>query len=315
MKNVIITGATGVIGMALIQKCIEEGTKVTVLANPGSRRLSRIPDNALVNVIFCGLNEYSSADAGSLGLDNIALNDGFDAFFHLSWGGTFGEARNNMELQRSNEEYTMDALRLASRLGCRCFVGAGSQAEYGRVEGVLSADTPCNPENGYGICKLSAGIRSRELAAELGIRHCWTRVLSIYGPYDGDNTMITSTVNKLLHGDKPSLTKGEQMWDYLYASDAANALYLVGKSGRNGGIYPIGSGKARLLREYIEIMRDAVDPTLPLGIGEILYSDKQVMYLCADISELKRDTGFEPKIDFEDGIKLTIDFLRKGNPQ
>lgn len=316
MKNVIITGATGVIGMALIDKCIEEGTRVTVLANPTSNRLSRIPsDNPLVNVIYCGLSEYEAADAASLGLDEEVKNGGYDVFYHLSWGGTFGDARNNMELQRQNEEYTIDALRLAKRLGCRCFVGAGSQAEYGRVEGMLRADTPCNPENGYGICKLSAGIRSRELARELGIRHCWTRVLSIYGPYDGENTMVTSTVLKLLKKEKPSLTGGEQLWDYLYASDAGKALYMVGQSGKDGSIYPVGSGKARKLREYIEIMRDAINPELPLGFGEVAYSDKQVMHLCADISDLTQDTGFTPEIDFEAGIKLTIDFLKKGNPQ
>ena len=98
------------------------------------------------------------------------------------------------------------------------------------------------------------------------------------------------------------------MWDYLYCEDAANALLLLAGHGRDGGIYPIGSGIARPLREYIEIIRDEIDPDLPLGFGEVPYSDKQVMHLCADISDLQRDTGFEPEVGFREGIQNTIKY-------
>lgn len=305
--SMIITGATGVIGMALIKKCIEEDVKVTILANPDSKRLDRIPKDPHVTVIPCGLSDYRNVDVDNL----INQGVGGDVFYHLSWGGTFGAARNDIKLQRQNVEYALDAVRLAHSLGCKTFVGVGSQAEYGRVEGMLSEDTPTNPENGYGCAKLEAMRQSKELCHELGMKHIWTRVLSIYGPYDGQKTMVTSTIRTLLEGGRPPLTKGEQMWDYLYADDAARALLMLGRTGVDGRIYPIGSGTARPLREYIEIMRDAIDPKLSLGFGEVPYSDKQVMYLCADISGLKEDTGFAPEIDFADGIRRTIEWVRE----
>lgn len=96
------------------------------------------------------------------------------------------------------------------------------------------------------------------------------------------------------------------MWDYLYSKDAARALCLLGEKGRDGKIYCIGSGQARPLREYMEMLRNAIDPALPLGIGEIPYGEKQVMYLCADISDLTEDTGFTPEVGFEEGIRETI---------
>lgn len=99
-----------------------------------------------------------------------------------------------MQGQLQNIQYTLDAVELASRIGCKKFVGAGSQAEYGRVEGVLSASTPVFPENGYGIAKLCAGQMSRILCEQKQIEHIWTRILSIYGPYDGENTMIMSSI-------------------------------------------------------------------------------------------------------------------------
>jgi nucleoside-diphosphate-sugar epimerase len=117
-------------------------------------------------------------------------------------------------------------------------------------------------------------------------------------------------IQTLLKGEKPSLTKAEQMWDYIYSADCARALYLIAEKGRHGAIYPVGSGQERPLREYFECIRDGIDPSLPLGIGEKQYSDGQVMRLCADISELTKDTGFAPEYSFEEGIKKTIDWIR-----
>lgn len=305
MKSVVITGATGTIGMALINKCIEQGTKVVTLVNPASSRLDRIPDSPLVKVVRCGLDDLASAEPDSLG-----IKPGIDAMFHLAWGGTFGDARNDRKLQERNSAYAADAVRLAHRLGCKVFVGAGSQAEYGRVSGKLSADTPCDPENEYGRAKLNTSEETRKLCRELGIRHIWPRILSIYGPYDGEKTMVMSLIRQLLQGDRPALTKGEQMWDYLYSEDAATAMMLLAEKGIDGKIYPIGSGIAKPLKEYIEIIRDEIDPKLPLGFGEVPYSPKQVMHLCADISGLKEDTGFEPSVSFEEGARRTIAFVR-----
>ena len=49
---------------------------------------------------------------------------------------------------------------------------------------------------------------------------------------------------------------------------------------------------------------------MELGFGKIEYSNNQVMNLCADISELTEDTGFEPKVKFSDGIKETINWIK-----
>ena len=80
------------------------------------------------------------------------------------------------------------------------------------------------------------------------------------------------------------------MWDYLYSADAGYAMYLLGEKGVSGKTYCIGGGTARPLREYIEAIRDAAAPGAEIGFGEIPYQEKQVMYLCADISDLEKDT-------------------------
>ena len=302
MKRVMITGPTGAIGVALIQELILHDIEVIAVVRPGSNRKENIPEHKLVRVVECGLNQ----------LDKLPrlIDEPCDTFYHLGWDGTFGNARNNMQGQLKNIQYTLDAVKVAKLLGCKRFVGAGSQAEYGRTEEKLTASTPAFPENGYGIAKLCAGQMSRILCEQEGLEHIWTRILSVYGPYDGENTLIMSVIRTLLKGEKPATTKGEQQWDYLYSKDAAYAFYLLGEKGISGKTYCIGSGKTRALKDYITIIRNQIDESLTLGIGELPYAEKQVMHLCADISELEKDTGFIPQYEFEIGIKETIEWLQ-----
>ena len=210
-----------------------------------------------------------------------------------------------------NVKYALDAVNVAAVMGCSAFIGAGSQAEYGRVEGKLNSQVPAFPENGYGMAKLCAGQMTRIQCEKLGIRHIWTRILSVYGPYDGSATMVMSTIGKLLRGEKPSCTKGEQMWDYLYSKDAGKAFYLLGEKGINGKVYCIGGGEARPLKDYIEDIRDAVNPQAEIGFGEVAYGPRQVMYLCADIQDLVKDTGFAPDYKFSEGIAETVEWCKK----
>ncbi len=302
MKKAVITGPTGAIGMALIQYLADNGIDVVAVVRPGSARADRIRESEHVSVVYCDLKE----------LDRLPslIEGGADVFYHFAWDGTFGDSRNNMYLQNNNVKYALDAVDAAYELGCKTFIGAGSQAEYGRYEGDLNASVPAFPENGYGIAKLCAGQMTRIACQQKGIRHIWTRILSIYGPYDGDKTMVSSTIIKLMNSEKPSCTKGEQMWDYLYSKDAARAFMMLADGGVDGRVYCLGGGIARPLKDYINLIRDAVGNDVEIGFGDIPYSDKQVMHLCADIKELTKDTGFTPIYTFEQGIGETVGWWR-----
>lgn len=301
MKRVAITGPTGAIGNALIHKCIDENIEVYAFVRKNSSRISHIPKSKLVHVIYCGLEELKDFPSNQIAQ--------CDVFYHMGWGATIGAGRDDMEVQVQNIKYTLDAIHLAKKLGCHTFIGTGSQAEYGRYEGKLDETVPTFPENGYGIAKLCAGQMAKIECAKLELRYVWVRILSVYGPYDNENTMVASTIKKLLEGIRPMFTKGEQEWDYLYSYDAAQALILLGKKENAKGIYCLGSGKTRKLSEYIYEIKKAAKSEIELGMGEIPYADKQVMYLCANINRLQEDTGYHPEVDFEEGIKKTVKWM------
>lgn len=304
IQTAVVTGPTGAIGIALCEKLLRENVTVYAVCRPGSSRIKDLPKAAALHVVECDAKELATLPQKMEGVS-------VDAFFHFAWAHTIGQGRNDMPAQIENIQSTIDAVRAAKALGCQVFLGAGSQAEYGRVEGLLKSDTPAFPENGYGMAKLCAGQMSRVEAKALDIDHVWVRILSVYGPHDGPMTMISGTIRKLLAGARPALTAGIQRWDYLYAGDAADAFYLAACHGRNGAVYPLGSGQAMPLKDYIIQMRDAIDPALPLGFGEVPYGPLQVMHLQADISALQADTGFVPKTPFAEGIRRTMDWVKR----
>jgi len=298
MKKIVITGATGMIGSAIARCALERGFDVICIVRQDTSRLDNLPKSEGLKIVYADISEYARVD----------IPDKYDVFYHLAWDKTFGASRDAADTQIANIQYTMDAVRMAKRLGCKRFIGAGSQAEYGIVTSPLRPDTPVNPQSGYGIAKYAAGKLSRLLCSQLGLQFNWVRILSTYGPLDGAHTLIMYAINELRAGRSPEFTKCEQIWDYLYCDDAANAFIAVGENGADGKTYPLGSGLTRRLSEYLETLRDAVNPAGVLQFGKKEYYPHQPMYLCADISELTDDTGWRPEVSFDDGVKKIIQY-------
>lgn len=302
IHRAVITGPTGAVGIALIQELVAAGVKVVAVPREGSKRLSAIPMHPLVRVVECSLDHYARLPE--------LVGEKCDVFYHFAWDGTFGPSRQDWAKQAKNIEFSVDAVRSAYELGCKVFVGAGSQSEFGHVEGVLHPDMRCNPDNGYGAAKLAAHEMTKAYCAHLGMRQEWCRIISLFGPGDGEYTLISQTIRRLLAHEHLACTKGDQVWDYIYSKDAARAFRLVAELGRHGSVYCFGTGETRTLREYIEAVRDIIDPSAQIGFGEIDYYPNQVMHLEADIANLKEDTGFEPEFSFEEGIRETIQSVK-----
>lgn len=314
MNRVIITGPTGAVGMALMEYLTERSIQVIAVVRKASPRKERIRESENILKVECALSGMSCLPQKvreAVRRKGWKSERGMDVFFHFAWEGTSGDGRNDMYLQNRNIKYALEAADAAAELGCGMFIGAGSQAEYGRCGKKLNARVPAFPENGYGMAKLCAGQMTRIRCAQKGVKHVWARILSVYGPYDGDGTMVAGCIKKMLEGVRVPCTAGGQVWDYLYAKNVAKMMYLLGIHGADGMTYCLGSGEERPLREYIEMIRSIVNPDAEIGYGDIPYLPGQVMYLCADIQDLVRDTGYVPDYTFEEGIRQTVEWYRE----
>lgn len=300
--RVFVTGASGFVGAHLLRALAARDVETAALVR--SDAPWRLADVAGPWTPIRG----DLADVPAWGSDLAAFRP--DVVLHLAWEGVENHARNAPSQLGTNVTGTLALVEAAARAGAGAFVGLGSQAEYGRLEGRADETRATRPTTLYGTAKLAAGLASGIRAAEHGLRHVWLRLFSVYGPLDDGPWLIPSLARALLAGETPALTAGTQRWDYLYVGDVAEALVAATTRATVRGVYNLGSGRARTVRSIAEAVRDRVAPSAELAFGAIPMRPDQVMHLEADTSRLAADAGWAPRVEFADGLDRTVEWLR-----
>ncbi|PIT73919.1 NAD(P)-dependent oxidoreductase [Limnohabitans sp. G3-2] len=302
MNKIFVTGGTGFVGARVVRQLVEQGREVAVLmrASSNSRRIDDLLDRctvirgdlAQIETIRGALKHFSP-----------------EAVVHLAWDGVKGVDRNSA-VQMDNIVASVNLYQLTEQIGCCNFVGLGSQAEYGPAVGRISESNATRPTTAYGAAKLATGLVLERTAAVTGRPFAWLRLFSSYGPDDDPSWLIPYMIRSLLAGEKPRLTKAEQIWDYIHVNDVAAGVIAALDAGACG-FFNLGSGQERPLREIISLIRDMIDPSLTLGFGEVPYRPDQVMHLAADITALSSASGWSPAVSLKSGLSETVEWYKK----
>lgn len=301
MKSVLITGANGFVGSHLTRLFSEKKIKVYALVQENTE-YETIKNLKNVEIITFDLKDLKKIYA--------ALPYDIDVLYHLAWIGVSTTLKNNEELQLKNIEYGLNILKLAKEHNVKKIIYPGSVSEYAYNKGVVSGEDSPSPADFYSASKVATHFVCDIFARQNELSFIWVLIPSIYGPGREDNNLITYAIKSFLNKERPTFTKLEQQWDYIYIDDLMEALYQIGKLGKKGTVYPIGSGENLKLCHYVTVIRDAIDKELPMGIGELPYKTSQIDNSVVDISKLINDTGFKPKYSFKQGIEKTIQYFK-----
>ena len=300
-SRILVTGASGFVGSAVVRQLVNAGQNVAVLLRPTSNR-GRIADIlghlTVIEGDFCDLVAVAPQ----------IVTFAPDIVIHIAWGGVNGANRNDPK-QYDNVTASLALYHLVVAAGCKRFVGLGSQAEYGACPARVYEGTPTLPATLYGAAKLATYFLLRGLAIRDGLGFVWLRLFSSYGPRENPNTLIPYLVRSLLKGERPALTKCDQIWDFIYIDDVAAAV-LAAAGTAASGVFNLGSGYAQPLRDVVTSLRDYIDPALPVGFGAIPYRPDQVMHLEANITALTTATGWKPAMPLDEGLRRTVDWFR-----
>ena len=229
-----------------------------------------------------------------------------DCLVNLAWHGTRGASRLCREEQEHARQCTMAGIRSVLEAGCRKIVLAGSQAEYGAVNGLISEATACCPNTEYGKSKLRLFQEASVACEEAGAVCIDPRFFSLYGPDDYVGTMVISILQKMRRGEACELTEGVQNWDFLYIDDAAVALAGLVLNKVPSGAYNFGSGDCRQLREFVMEMKQLCSSTSELKFGSVPYPATGMVSICPDVIKLKQTLGWRPTIGFDEGIRRIL---------
>ena len=302
VATVIITGASGFIGAAVLAELNRCKIRALVLLRPQSDR-SRLPRLAAENIFA-----FSKLDSPELA-ENLREQQP-ETFIHCAWRGVGGQERNEDFQISENVPCALASVELSAASGCRQWIGLGSQAEYGNANRILDENEPTLPTTLYGKAKLAAGKEALALCAKRNMAGAWLRVFSTYGPGDHPHWMIPHIIREFLAGNSPQVTRCEQKWDYLFVADAARAIVSLA-DGRASGVFNLGSGEAWPLKQIIETIRTELGATIEPAYGAVPYRPDQVMHLQANITKLLAAINWVPRVGLAEGIRETIKSEKK----
>lgn len=302
MKKVLVSGANGFIGKTLVKTLLSKGYHVTAL---DIRFDEDLVNDSSVDCINVSNREIET-------LKSEIPSGGYDCFFHLAWSGTSGPLRADYNVQLNNVKLTCDYVKFCKELDCKRMVYASSINEMETYEYLQSDGV--EPSGGYiyGTGKLAAHLMGETVAKLNEVEFIPVIITNIYGVGEKSARMIYTSVKKLVNGEHCSFTEGYQMYDFIYLTDAINSMISVAEKGKAFHRYYIGSGEPKPLREFLLKMRDIVSPEAEIGLGDIPFKGVDISYDQFDLTKVERDTGYQNQVSFEEGIKLTADYIRNG---
>ena len=278
----------------------------------------------IMRIIITGATSFigraSAAYLESRGHELIRLRHSFDeepdrlprtaeVWLHFAWAGSGSSDRADEVLQRFNVDMTMEAVHKADELGCKRFVFAGSQAEYGHQQdgGLKTEYGPTYPVSEYGKGKEVVRLLTERYISEndSSMQYVHMRIFSVYGPGDHAYSLVNSLIEGFKRDETIELGNCTQLWNYLYINDAAEAVGLLCEKAE-AGIYNVAGDDIRTLRAYVEELYELMGGRGIAAFGRRADNAEGPADLSPDISRIKA-LGFTPKTSFAEGVRSMLE--------
>lgn len=285
--RILLTGAMGFIGSAVLKLAVSQNHEVAALVRPG-KTLSGVR-------LLAGTLERAPWNEIAAFRPEVCI--------HTAWITTPGVYLDSPENERLVEWSEM-FIRQAVAGGVRRVVALGTCIEYKMTGKILSEEaTPLAPTTRYARCKDDLRRKLDQAAREEGFSFSWARVFYPYGPGEHQTRLASLTVNRIRHGKILELKNGQSVKDYIFIDDLAAAILTVATGDAHGTInLASGAGVsvgevARTIAELLgrpELVRETT-PAMPDPFG----------FIVADVQRL-RALGWQPRVALREGLQQLI---------
>lgn len=298
MTRLLVTGATGFLGVPVVRTAVERGVEVHVVVR---KHCEELP--AVVRQHTADLFDATAVQA-------IAREIRPTHLLHLAWITTPGvywtSPENHTWLAAS-----LELLRAFTEAGGRRAVFTGTCAEYDwNGDGVChETRSPLSPATVYGTCKAGLCQRATELSERCGVSFAWPRLFFLYGPREHPARLVPTVARGVLAGERVDCTSGEHRRDFLHVSDAADALVSLTLSELAGAVN-VGSGVAVALNEVISLTAAAAGDANLVRFGAKPTPPNEPPLLVADTARLRDEVVWRPRIALADGLRQTVGWHR-----
>lgn len=308
MRTFLVTGGAGFIGSHIAEMLVERGDQVRVFDNLSTGHLSNM-DGFRDRIEFV---EGDLVDARAV----AEVVDGVDCIFHeAALASVPRSVEAPLDTNAACVTGTVTLLDAARRAGVRRVVYAGSSSVYGDqpTSSKRETDLPA-PISPYGAAKLAGEYYCQAFTATYGFETVCIRYFNVFGPRQDPESpysaVIPLFITAILDGRRPVIYgDGLQSRDFTFVANVVHANLLAADvEGVAGRTFNAANGKSTDLLTLIDVLNRALgtdvkpehDVPRPGDVRESL----------ADITQARKMLGYEPLVDFEEGLRRSIDYYR-----
>lgn len=297
----IVTGATGFVGQNIVNELLKNSIEVIAV----DVNVDHVPTEWNDKVICVKLNIFDENEY------HVLAQYEAEMVFHLAWAATSGNMRGDISLQLDNAKYACKLMEFLAQNGCKRFIFAGSIMEYEAME-YIAADNS-NPSLGmiYSTAKLTADFMLKTLANSLQIEYVNVLISNIYGAGERSARFLNTMLRKMLNNEDIDLTHCNQLYDFIYVTDAARAIVASGLNGKSMNTYYIGNKEAYPLRKFVEEMMEITKSDSKLYYGKVPYNNALLTYKEFDTSKVIDELKVSYELSFPEGVNKTLDWMRE----
>jgi dTDP-glucose 4,6-dehydratase len=330
-RSVLVTGADGFMGSHLTDALVEVGANVTALVRAtSSGALNNISHlRGRLRVKFADLTDKTSIDYLVKELRDSASEKPY--VFHLGAQAHVGESWHRpYETVMANTIGTLNLLQSVVDWGLELekFDTAGTSEEYGNVREnvahqhdfddagglILHERSPINPKSIYATAKVAADFLTMNYHDAFGVPGVVTRMFNNYGPRQNPRYVTGTIISQALSRPEVELGALEPLRDFCFCTDGVRGHLTVAAKGIPGDVYVYGQGSNIAMADWAElILRTGVEHGFWPDDRQIVIDESRlrpgvtdVMALRVGYEKLNRETGWEPKVSWEEGVLRTI---------
>lgn len=314
-RNVLVTGGAGFIGSHLCDELLACGAaKVVCVDNFFLGKMENIAD-AMTHDNFVLYKD----DARHFGvMQSVMEKEHIEVVFNMATIALNYSFFNPFDAYMVNVEIANTLLELLKVGAYKTLIHTSSSEAYGTAQySPMDENHPTDPTTPYAAGKAAADMLVHSFSKVLDFDISIVRPFNNYGPRQNAEGplagIIPVTAKRIKNGEKPVVNgDGEQTRDFIYVKDTVRGLLLAyEKEASRGKIINLGSGKDMTMNTLLKGICEYMGYTGEWEHREERTSD--VRNLCANIDRAKKVLGFEPEMNFEEGIKITLDWYKKNS--